>query len=112
MDEHIVVKGKRKRPARALRWLLLVVAAVAMVFRDKVQKDVALIMAHSRLFVGIAMFSIGILMFQSDKYCDGNPSVYAACTRPSTYYYYPWWAIILVVLGSFLVVLWFLRKNK
>ena len=107
------VKGKRKRRGhRMIRLSLQVAVAGALFFRDKIQADFTTIVAQSRLFIGIALLSIGVLLFQSDKYCDGNPSTYAACTRPSTYYYYPWWAIVLVILGSFSIVLWFLRKHN
>jgi len=112
MNEHEVKSKRRRRGPRIVRLLLQLVTAGALFFRDKIQTDFATIAAQSRLFLGIAMLSFGILLFQSDKYCDGNPSTYAACTRPSTYYYYPWWAILLVVLGSFSIVLWFLRKHN
>lgn len=88
------------------------VSAVALFLRDKVRQDFNLMVTQSRLFIGIAFLCVGFLLFESGKYCDGNPSNYYACTRPSTYYYYPWWAILLVILGSFSVVLWFLRKDK
>jgi len=112
MNEQEVKNKRKRRGPRVVRLFLRLVAAGALFFRDKIQADFVTIIAQSRLFIGIAMLGVGILAFQSDKYCDGNPSTYAACTRPSTYYYYPWWAIALVVLGSFSVVLWFLRKRN
>jgi hypothetical protein len=74
--------------------------------------DLANIVEHGRLFLGTFLTLVGILSFASDRYCDGNTSAYYACTRPATYYYYPWWATLLIILGSFSVMLWFLRKKK
>ena len=73
--------------------------------------DITQIVHAWRLFLGATLVVIGILSFASDRYCDGNTSTYAACTRPSTYYYYPWWGVGLVVLGTLLVTLWMLRRK-
>jgi hypothetical protein len=91
---------------------LLIFGAILLLCRDSLREDVAQIWEHARLFVGTAFVVVGLLSFSSDRYCDGNTSSYYACTRPSTYYEYPWWAILLTVLGSVLIVLWFLRRKN
>lgn len=111
MNEQVVKTKRKRRPPRAIVWFLRILAGIGLVFRDKIQKDAILIVLNSRLFIGILLIALGLLSFESDKYCDGNSSNYYACTRPSTYYYYPWWATLLVVVGSFSIVLWFLRKK-
>lgn len=79
--------------------------------KDAIAVDAEEIIRHGRLFLGLALTLSGLLSFSSDRYCDGNASSYYACTRPATYYYYPWWAITLTLVGSFLIVLWFLRRQ-
>lgn len=64
------------------------------------------------IFVGTAFFVVGMLGIESDKYCDGNTADYLSCTRPSTYYYYSWFDITLVILGIFLIIIWFLKKRR
>ena len=64
------------------------------------------------LFLGNALLFIGLLSFESDKYCDGNTADYLSCTRPSTYYYFDALDIVLIVLGSTLVIAWFLKQRR
>ncbi len=73
--------------------------------------DLAYMVLHARLFVGLAFMVVGLLSFTSDYYCDGVGTRMAGCTRPATYYYYPWWAVLLIVLGAFLLTLWLLRAR-
>jgi hypothetical protein len=63
------------------------------------------------LFFGIALFFLGVFGFSSGKYCDGNAADYLSCTRPSTYYYYDTLHIAYIIIGAFLVMVWFLRKK-
>ncbi len=108
-----VVKRKAKKRRRGIVQLLVrITGAFYLFIYDIIIDDIGVIFRNSRIFIGIALVVIGVLSFGSGKYCDGNTSSYYACTRPSTYYYYSWWAITLVVLGSFLIVLWFLYKKK
>ena len=86
-------------------------SAVVLFFRDAITDDLAIVWKHGRLFLGLILTIVGLLSFAADRYCDGNTSINYACTRPSSYYYYPWWAILLIILGSFSIVLWFLRKK-
>lgn len=64
------------------------------------------------LFLGNALILIGLLSFESDKYCDGNTADYLSCTRPSTYYYFDYLDIALIILGSTLVIAWFLKQRR
>jgi hypothetical protein len=111
MNEQGQKNVHRKRAHGFIHVALRILRATVLFLRDKLYADVALITQNTRLFLGIALVGLGALSFSSDRYCDGNTSTYYACTRPATYYYYPWWAITFVTLGSFLIVLWFLRKH-
>ena len=63
------------------------------------------------LFFGSALLLIGLLNFNSSKYCDGNTSDYLSCTRPATYYYFDWLDITLVLVGVFFIMLWYLERK-
>ena len=78
---------------------------------DLAYDDARVIKREVQLFVGMAFLLVGFFHFKSGKYCDGNAADYLSCTRPSTYYYYGGLEIILLILGSFLVVLWFLKSR-
>ncbi len=98
---------------RGVVWRTMrIIGAIYLFVYDKIRDDVTYVMYNMRLFIGVALFIVGLLSFASDRYCDGNTSNYYACTRPTTYYYYPWWSVMLIIAGSFFIVLWFLRKNK
>lgn len=66
---------------------------------------------EAELFLGTALLLLGLLNFQNGKNCDGNSADYLSCTRPSTYYYYSWFEITLVILGTFLILLWFIKMK-
>lgn len=67
---------------------------------------------ESDLFLGTALFLIGLLGFESARYCDGNSADYLSCTRPATYYFYDAPHTILIVLGVVLILTWWVRKNE
>lgn len=71
-----------------------------------------IIARESDLFLGTALFLIGFLGFESGRYCDGNSSDYLSCTRPATYYFYDATHITLVILGVFLIMVWFIRSRR
>jgi hypothetical protein len=85
--------------------------AVEGVF-DYVTKNARTIVRQKELFVGTALTIIGLMSFESDKFCDGNTADYLSCTRPSTYYYFDALDIALVVLGVTLLLLWIARSRK
>lgn len=64
------------------------------------------------LFLGNALVVVGVLGFDSDKFCDGNTADYLSCTRPSTYYYFDWLDILLVMIGTTLIIAWFLKQRR
>jgi hypothetical protein len=64
------------------------------------------------LFLGTALALIGVLGFESGKYCDGNTADYLSCTHPTTYYYFNVVDIALVVLGACLVLVWVLNRTQ
>lgn len=70
------------------------------------------IMRHKELFAGIGFTLVGLLSFNSDKFCDGNTADYLSCTRPSTFYYFDWLDITLIVAGVFLALIWYLRDRE
>ena len=100
-----------RKLVNALKKVFRLFGTILIFFRNSLQDDIIQIWIHARLFFGTAFISIGLLSFSPNRYCDGNASNYYACTRPSTYYTYPWWAIGLVIIGSFLIILWYLRRK-
>lgn len=103
---------KVKRRGRFFVMVFRIAIAFFSFIKKKVTHDIVVIFENGRLFGGLLFLTVGLLSFQSDKYCDGNSSSYYACTRPATYYYYPGWATLLIVFGLFLIVLWFLRNKQ
>ena len=79
---------------------------------DTGEYDWAIIRRESDLFVGTFLFLMGFLNFHSGRYCDGNAADYLSCTRPVTYYYFTWLEVGLVVVGIFLIMLWFLKRER
>ncbi len=107
---------RRRSSARGVagfvrRVMLTIGAFVSLVWR-KLRGDIRVVARDARIFIGLGLVLTGLLSVASDRYCDGNASSHYTCTRPSTYYFYPWWAILLVIVGSFLIVLWYLRRKK
>jgi hypothetical protein len=112
MDEQVIGRRTRRRRNRIMVMTVRTIRALSVFFGKKFTEDVRVIWKHARLFFGLAFLAIGLLSFSSSKYCDGNASAHYACTRPTTYYYYSPWAIFLVLLGIFLITLWYLRSKK
>jgi hypothetical protein len=79
---------------------------------DVVEADWHIIKREGDLFAGTFIGLIGLLNVQSGKYCDGNASDYLSCTRPTTYYYYNGLEVALIIIGVFLVLLWFFKRNR
>lgn len=67
---------------------------------------------ESDLFLGAGLFIVGLFGFESARYCDGNSADYLSCTRPATYYFYDAPHTILIVLGVFLILVWFVRNRR
>lgn len=58
------------------------------------------------LLVGALLMVVGLMSFESGRYCNGSPHDTYACVNPDTYYYYPVWTIVAVALGVLLLLLW------
>lgn len=97
---------------RSLRVSFVSLGAFFLLVRDGLLRDAATVWQHGRLFLGTALLTLGLLSFESGRYCDGNTADYYSCTRPTTYYEFPGWAILATILGLFFVVLWFLYQKK
>jgi hypothetical protein len=69
--------------------------------------------AHNKaLFIGTALTLVGLLSFESGKFCDGNTADYLSCTRPSTFYFYSPLEITVVVIGVFFILIWMLNRTR
>lgn len=101
--------------AKAMRfvhvsWMVLLYFLDRVV--DVVIEDAHVIRREFELFAGTALVLIGSFSFHNGKNCDGNTADYLSCTRPSTFYYYSWFEVTLIVVGSFLIIVWFLRSRE
>ena len=83
-----------------------------LLVKDGIVQDVSYMWHNARVFLGSGLVLIGLLNISADRFCDGSTNTHIACTRPTTYYYYSEVAIISIVIGSFLILLWFLRKGS
>jgi hypothetical protein len=79
---------------------------------DTLDEYARLMRRESELFFGAAFLCIGLLNFQNGKNCDGNTAEYLTCTHPSTFFYYGWLEVTLVVIGVFLILIWFLKRGE
>ena len=79
---------------------------------DALARDVVVVQREADLFLGIALFLIGLLGFESSRYCDGNLNDYISCTRPATYYYFDTLDIVCIVIGTFFVLVWYFKHKE
>jgi hypothetical protein len=79
---------------------------------DALARDVVIIQREADLFLGTALLAIGLLSFESSRYCDGNLNDYISCTRPATYYYFDTLDIVLIVLGIFFMLVWHFKHKE
>lgn len=79
---------------------------------DALARDLVIIQREADLFLGATLFLIGLLGFESSRYCDGNLNDYISCTRPATYYYFDTLDIVLLVLGIFFVLVWYFKHKE
>lgn len=75
-------------------------------------RSLSTIAREAELFIGSALVLVGLLSIEADKFCDGNTADYLSCTRPSTYYFYSPLDIAIIIIGAFLVMLWFLNRRS
>lgn len=102
--------GRRTRRMLRISWLII--ERLFDIALDAIGEYLSIIRREAELFLGVALTLAALLDFQNGKNCDGNTADYLSCTRPSTFYYYSWWQIALVVIGVFLLMIWFLRLRR
>ena len=100
---------KIRRTARLL-WLLTLYGVDRLI--DAVGEYVGIIRGAPELFAGTTLLLLGILNFESARYCDGNTADHLSCTRPATYYYFDWLDIALILLGVFFLMFWYLKEQE
>jgi len=101
----------RKKPGM-VKTVFYSLGYLLLLIKRALVDDLALMWEEFRLLLGTVLVVVGTLSFESGRYCDGTPSTFAACTRPSTYYYYDPWVVWMIVAGVVLVLLWWLHKRN
>ncbi len=105
--------GKMWRSVKGLArlvWLLLQYIFDRLL--DTLARDLVIIQREADLFLGAILSLIGLLGFESARYCDGNLNDYISCTRPATYYYFDTLDITLIVLGIFFILVWHFKHKE
>ena len=101
---------KKIRRTSRLLWYLTLYGGDLLV--DAIGEYVSIIRQEGELFFGTALLLLGLLSFESSKYCDGNTIEYLSCTRPATYYYFDWLDISCVILGVFFLMFWRIKRQE
>jgi hypothetical protein len=112
--EHMEMQENKSqgRVKRVMKNMSSMISPAFDVLMDGVEENGRIIRRESELFLGTLLTIIGIFSFNSGKYCDGNTADYLSCTRPATFYYYGWFEIICIIVGVFLVILWFQKSHR
>jgi hypothetical protein len=103
------------REGKRVKWFTTVWVSIEFIsvqIADAIMDYLWIIRRELELFSGTALVLVGLLHWSSSKYCDGNTADYLSCTNPVTYYYYDAFEITIIVLGAFLVMIWFLKNRK
>lgn len=79
---------------------------------EALARDAIIIQREADLFLGATLFLVGLLGFESARYCDGNLNDYISCTRPATYYYFDTLDIVLIVLGIFFMLIFHFKHKE
>jgi hypothetical protein len=109
VEEKLGIFGKVRNTLKMV-WLVLQYFFNRAV--DALAKDILIIQREADLFLGSALLAVGLLGFESSRYCDGNVNDHISCTRPATYYYFNTWDIALIVLGVFFVLVWYFKSQE
>lgn len=104
------VRPKKRRSRIRILWLLADYVFDATLV--SAGENMSIIRRESQIFLGSALLVIGILGFESGKYCDGNTANYLSCTRPATYYYYDFLDYACIIIGISLILLWLLKRKS
>ncbi len=105
-------KGVWARIVHAGKFVWLLLQYLFDRLLDALARDVVIIQREADLFLGSALGLVGLLGFESARYCDGNLNDYISCTRPATYYYFDTFDIVLIVLGIFFVLVWYFKHKE
>ncbi len=79
---------------------------------DALARDVFIVQREADIFLGSALLTIGLLGFESGRYCDGNVNDHISCTRPATFYYFDTLDIVFIVLGLFFIFVWYFKHTE
>jgi lipoprotein signal peptidase len=112
MTEEQGIQNDAKKGPSAGRVVSLIAQRLFDGAVDGIGERMAIIRRESDLFLGSLLLAVGLLGFNSDKFCDGNSADYLSCTRPSTYYYFSAFDQVLIVAGLLLVLVWFFSRRK
>ncbi len=79
---------------------------------DALARDLVIVQREADLFLGAALSLVGLLGFESARYCDGNLNDYISCTRPATYYYFDTLDIVFIIFGLFFMLVWYFKHKE
>lgn len=79
---------------------------------EALARDVFIIQREADIFLGSVLLVVGLLGFESGRYCDGNVGDYISCTRPATYYYFDTLDVVLICLGAFFILVWYFKSQE
>jgi hypothetical protein len=108
MEETSVKEGRVQYVLRLARLFVRLVAD--SIVRAAVDTLHAALRAPG-LFLGSALFLLGVLNFNVGRYCDGNIGDYLSCTRPAVYYYFDGLDIALIAIGVFMMLAWLVNRK-
>lgn len=100
------------RKPGAMRGIALLFNRLVYGVVDILADSLRTIAREKELFLGTGLALLGLLNFNVGRYCDGNTAEYLSCTRPAVYYYFDALDIALIIVGVFLVLVWFVRVRS
>lgn len=110
MESHEPHQGGRTTSYARMIWLTALYAMDQLV--EWLLTRARIIRRESDVFLGVFLFLVGALTIHAARFCDGNSADYLSCTRPAVYYYYSGFNSALIIAGVFLVLLWYLSRNR
>lgn len=114
MEESTIERVPRARKGRLKTSILFIGLFSHFLFDrsiENIRLNARIMVREKDLFIGSGLFLLGLLNFESSKFCDGNTADYLSCTRPSTYYYFDALDITCIVLGVFFILLWIMKRR-
>lgn len=110
-DEALQSSEIRHRKQGILGIIVMVVFSFFDHLVESLIDYIRVIVRERELFFGAVLVLLGLLNFNSGKYCDGNAADYLSCTRPATFYYFDWLDITLICIGVVGILLWFMKER-